>query len=308
MGPRRDRQPRRHRWCKALDGSDQEVREQAAWALGAIGDSPRHAGCSVRSRTRTPSVRRQAAWAHRRDRPVASLPRQVAARMSEDARYECIASGSPLRRSSAAALAWIQPGRHRRARDRHRRQHRHLQRHQHAPPPAAALSRRRPPGDRVGAQPAARPQGQRRRAGQLPSLARDEPGLRGSRRDHVDLQRHAHRRRRARGAAGAVGLGGAVPDPRRRSRRSAAASRRTRTPGSTTVALISDRLWKRRFGGDRAILERADSSPGHSLHRRRRACRQASRSSTRPWTSGCRSGSPRSRGRRAADRSRSSGG
>ena len=67
--------------------------------------------------------------------------------------------------------------RRRGARDRHRREHRDLQRGQHAADEAPALPRRGPAGDRVGAQHPARSQEQRRCARQFPSLARDESGF-----------------------------------------------------------------------------------------------------------------------------------
>ena len=72
--------------------------------------------------------------------------------------------------------------RHRGARDRYRREHCHLQRREHAADSAAAVPRRGPSGDRLGTQHSARSQEQRRCARQFPSLARHEPGVRGSRR------------------------------------------------------------------------------------------------------------------------------
>ena len=72
------------------------------------------------------------------------------------------------------------------------------------------------------------------------------------------------------------------------------------------VAVISERLWRRRFNGDAGDAAAAGHVRGETHYRRRRHAAAASRSSTRAWTSGCRSASPPPRGRRAAGGSASS--
>ena len=94
--------------------------------------------------------------------------------------------------------------------------------------------------------------------------------VRGSRRDHVHLQRDRDRQRRARGAAGAVDLGRALPDPRRVSPRigrgftadeNVPGSRVGRHQRSAVEAAL-----RRRSGHPRP----ADRVAGHALHGRRR--------------------------------------
>ena len=115
----------------------------------------------------------------------------------------------------------------------------------------------------------ARSQEQRRRSGQLHSLARDESVVRGPRRGHDHLQRHGDRRRRARRAAGAVDLGRALPDPRRAARARPRIHRRRERPGSPRrrhQRSAVEAPLRRRPGDPRAT----DRLAGHAVHRRRR--------------------------------------
>ena len=64
MGPRRDRRSQRvPGLVDALKDADKGVREQAAWALGAIGDSRATQGLVAALKDSEAGVRRQAAWA-----------------------------------------------------------------------------------------------------------------------------------------------------------------------------------------------------------------------------------------------------
>ena len=185
------------------------------------------------------------------------------------------------------ALAGLQPRRHRCARDWHRGEHRDLQRHQHSPLAATAVSRRRSPGDRLGAQHRARQQEQCCWARQLHSLARDEPGVRGPRHGDHHLRHHRDRRRRSRRTAGAIDFSRAFQYPRRPT------GARTRLHGCRDrprhpLLVISDRLWKRRFGARSGHPREAIVSQGIPT-RSSASCHPASRFST-------------GRGRVAADR------
>ena len=114
-----------------------------------------------------------------------------------------------------------------------------------------------------------------------------------------DVQRHAH------AATASPRRCRCSSSPRRSSRCSACSRRsgrwlheRRRSPGSRVV-VISDRLWRARFGGDPGILQRAITLQGEPLHRGRRHAARTFRFSTRRSTSGCRSASLPKRGRRA---------
>ena len=156
MGARRHR--RRRRPSTAGAGADRRspgVREQAAWALGAIGDSRALPVCSWRSRTTT-----SASAVRQRGRSARSANRRLrhAGRTSISKEHVRMSVNLQDLRLGLRLLirSPLSARRDSRAGHRHRRQYRNLQRHQHAAHPAAALPRRRSPRRRLGAQPAAR--------------------------------------------------------------------------------------------------------------------------------------------------------
>ena len=124
--------------------------------LGAIGDCPAlSATPSPRSRTPTPaSVVRLpgplGSSASRRSRK-GSAAHGSGGRIDARTRFRTRHGARLLAARPALAVVAIAALAH-----RHRREHRDLQRRQHAAAAAPALSRCRPAGDRVGAQPAAR--------------------------------------------------------------------------------------------------------------------------------------------------------
>ena len=127
-------------------------------------------------------------------------------------------------------------------------------------------TRRRPARGRVGAQHPARPEEQRRLARQLHPLARAEPVLQGPLGGGDDVPDDADRRWRPDGAADPVRVRHVLPRRSASGRRSGATSRRRTRRGARSV-VISDRLWRQRFGADPAIVKQSDHAErrGHAV-------------------------------------------
>ena len=153
-------------------------------------------------------------------------------------------------RAGCAATPGFTARRRAHAGARHRRHHGDLQRRQPDPVRAAALSRRRPDRDDLG----------RRHAtgraldvtfGTYRELARAEPLVRRAGRRCKPWQPTLDRARRARAARRAAGERRLLPDARRAAGARARLRRGRRSARTVpTSSILSDALWRRRFGGD----------------------------------------------------------